>query len=328
MADSAALHLVARALGVPVADGATTCSLCGASPFGAGGALAASYSGWADLAGGDGALCAGCSRIVSGRPGDDPPPLRTVNVLATPALIEYPDRARCEALLRDPPAAPFVLSWARSRQKHHLLRAGLSTPHALRIGSDDATILFRPAEDRPLLDAVAALRAWHAAAAVLAGRYHPGHVAAQGLGAFERAERLVAPYRGRALLDIACWCVAPAAGTRQEDTVIDAIDEAASGLLAAVARDSDARRADGIAFWSGFFARRIARFAHLPLAALLSRLLQECRCPPSSAGAQHVVAVLRELDGPSTDDISRAIRDRADMLVALAFAAVSSRRKA
>ncbi len=86
------LHLIATALGVR-AVGPSSCSLCGESPFPRGGSLGANFADYDLLAipvSRD--TCAGCERILGGRPGDEPPPLRTTSFLAHGAGFSALDR--------------------------------------------------------------------------------------------------------------------------------------------------------------------------------------------------------------------------------------------
>ena len=86
-------HIVALSRGVQLGSGCL-CAVCGESPFApTDWPLGENFSDWEAVDGRSEIVCEGCRSLLSGRPGDDPPPLRTLHVLAVegePAV--YPGR--------------------------------------------------------------------------------------------------------------------------------------------------------------------------------------------------------------------------------------------
>jgi len=321
MPDPRALHLVARSLGVTPEQGCE-CAVCGESPYLLSGrSVRKTFADW-DFLRGHERLCDGCEAIMGGKPGRQPPPLRTISFVADGERLQPLDRAGMWPLLRRWPVGT-VVSWARSRQKHHVLSAGVVTEDELPVGSDHGTVRVRR-PDLVVLSAVERLLSVRcfSRAEIVTGRYRADRIAAFGVTLWRDLERVVAQYRGRGIVDLACWC-APGSEHRPEqqrrEQVLPRTDLLAVDLLGAIARASERRRNDGLAFWGGWYQRRVDRFARLPLADCVSRLLGECAVPPSSDEAQLAARLLAELSDADTEAISAALRSRSQLLIALAF---------
>jgi hypothetical protein len=225
-------------------------------------------------------------------------------------------------------AKPRVISWAASGQKHHALRAGISTSTHYRIGSDDRVIDYVPARDGVLLSRVVELlherdgKPHFSRTAIAEGNYHPRSVESFGPMRHAAAEAVIAIYRRgrRALLDLALWCAPSIQCTcEQEIPMIDPIDDLAARLLGSIARGSSIRATDGKMFWSGFFERRIQRFARLPLADFVSRMMAECQCSPSCEGSAMVTDQMSGLDDVTAEAVSTSIRKRTSLVLALSY---------
>ena len=327
-------HILAHALGVLYGTGCR-CVVCGPSPFDAApDRLPDTFTDFALLADhGAVDVCVGCARLMRGRPGDQPPPLRTVSVRAH-VVVEVLDRSALWRALAEPLEGPHVVSWARSMQRHHWLRAGISTSERLLVGSDDGTIEYVPRRDAELLDAVRALLAGRVLArdAVRSGQYHPAAVAKFGIGRWSGLEEIARARRPSALLDMLTE-ITPAAddfngatGQKEDATMMLGIDEEAADLLAHLVQASEMRRGDGVRFWGGFFRHRLERFKRLSLSGMVSRLLDECRCPPTAPGTRNVLFGIERMGLERQGEIERAIRDRPALIVALAFERMKAMR--
>lgn len=326
------------ALSRGVTPGATgcRCRVCGPSPFGAGGKLGDNFTDFALLADPSATdICTGCAALLAGRPGDDPPPLRTTSIRATVDRVEYLPRAGVWGSLLSPLAEPHVLSWAVGGQRHHWLRAGVSTAERLLIGTDEATVEYVPARDRWLLDAVHALLASPTGTAPLlsresirTGHYHPAATVKYGVAEWSRIEGMVAAARPSPLLDMAV-ALSPVSGpppTAKEDEMVSPEDARAAELLAYIAHGSAVRSKDGMMFWSGFFRHRIERFREKPLADFVSRMLDEVKCDPVTIGAKNLTAMLDVMPPEEVAATEKALRERPALLVALAFERLRSMR--
>jgi hypothetical protein len=327
----AARHGLARAAGI--AEGAGCwCACCGASPFDRAGplgkSLGAGFSDYALLeAPGAPDLCAGCQRLLGGRPGDTPPPLRTRSVAVIDGALALPDYVAMWALLTDPPSGLALLSWATSKQRHHWLSAEPSTPTHLRVGSDTGTIDLRPARERALVAALLTLRradakghAWCSRDAILSGHYSAPAVA-RAAQAWADAEAVVAPHRGSPLLAllVAHAPALPAATPDPDPTMLDPTDQLAADLLGHLARDSGYRVNHGKEFWGGVFARRVQRHAWRPLPTFVARMLADLEVAPHAPGAQAALGVVRDLPDGEARAVMRALGERSPLLVALAY---------
>lgn len=316
-------HIIARSRGITDGNGCI-CVVCGPSPFDATDwKLGTDFSDWDDVAGVGDVVCSGCASILRGRPGDDPPPLRTVHILAVEGeSAAYPSRDAIEAILRDPPAKPFVLAIAESRQRHAALRAGVSSAHRLLIGTDGACVVYEPARHLDLLDAVAALcipgpkQPGFTREQIKSGQYGAAQIITFGAMRWEALERIIAPHRPSNLLDLLCLIARSAPATRLEIDMIDPVDETAAHLLAEIARVATVNKI-AVNFWGGFLLHRITRFADQPLSDMVSRLMGACSVPPLSG--VEIVSMLNALPPEEMVAVSAAFRARAPLIVALAF---------
>lgn len=328
-------HLLAMWRGVSPGAGCS-CAVCGNSPFDPGPrpieeVLTDSFSdhGWL-LSPSAAVVCAGCQALLGGKPGDDPPPARMQHVIVsddgTYIVLDKP--ADVAAVLMAPPACVFVLVWSGSRQKHAWLRAGLSTADRIIVGTDDGPVAFEPS-DRRLLETVSELLAVFGRDEVESGTYAANRAPAEWLVAHEA---IVSPYRPSLLLSMLCRIAprgdtkpAPVEATQPSHLAPDDTD--AVCLLASLALGSEIRRTDGIMFWRGMFAHRVARFARLPLADFVSRMLCELRVPACGDGALAAALAIEEWPPERQVACSRALRVRGALLVTLAFGAVRAMKE-
>lgn len=327
-----ALHMTAAARGVSF-GASCLCAFCGESPFDRHSDLSAiSEAVLAARRRPDyDCICAGCRSLLEGKPGSQPPPLRMQNVLCVDGAITYPTRGELRVVIVEPPATPFVVSWATSKKKHHVLHAGVSTRDLQRWGSDDGTILIEP-EHRALLAAVESLLCFHPRVAVLTGNYSPPAIVSQGAAAWIDLEARVSSYRSQRVLDLLCAIAFKPEKTSRtpnmETAMIDPVDDLTSTLLAHVARASAYRTARGLDFWAGYFRSRIERHNHRPLAERVSRLLDECQCSTTAIDTTEALHQVADLDEAGTVAVENALRGRAALLVAMAFGKVKAEKAA
>lgn len=324
---TSALEVLARAYGAEVGTG-SHCAACGESPFHTAGPkdqlIGANYTDWdAFRAPWHQDVCTGCMRLMRGRPGDTPPPLRMMSVFVSPlGLLAYPMPAEVHALLDAPPPGEWVLSWATSKKRHHWLYAEISTQAHVIVGSDQGPIAYDPREDRPILDAVRELIAkprGFTRKAVREGQYEAPGIAKFGAHRWRELEAVIAPARSRGLIALLAWCTPEDTSAEKQEgaKMVDPNDDRAARLLGAIARSSAIRATDGLMFWGGFFRHRVERFARLPLATFVSRLLDECRV--DAPGAEHALTLLRAFSADEISATERAIRLRGGLVVALAY---------
>ncbi len=327
------LHVIAQSLGI--APGSCVCAVCGDAPFGPGERLGQNFTDYDLLRDPSSrALCAGCTRILGGRPGDDPPPLRTTSFVTADGRFHAINRAGMWSTLTAPPRGDFVLSYAASRQKHHALRAGISTADLMLIGGDNGTIEFVSAREAPLLKALRAMLAsrdgkpMFTRTSIETGAYSPSAVQSFGPTEHASAEAIIRSYRrGRkALLDLLLWCCPSEETTAAKEAapMIDAFDSLAGQLLGAIARGSSLRAEDGLRFWGksgseGLLMTRANRFKHRPLRDFVARMIADLRVPPTSEGGTSALSMLADLNHDDEAEVSRSIRERTALIVQLAF---------
>jgi hypothetical protein len=332
------LHLIAAALGIARGSGCA-CALCGRSPFGSAGSRSGVLGpGFVDVAlladpsARD--VCLGCQRVLAGRPGDDPPPLRTRSIVLSAGELALGRASILWPAISDPAtvAAPAVLSWAIGGKVHHALRAGVSGPERLLVGSDRGTIEIVPGRDAPLVEAVRSLlrsptgaRPVLARASVVSGHYHPAATEQFGAAEWHEIERVVARWRPGLLLELvvaACPLTVPM--EHQEVPVIDPHDQAAADLLYLVVRRCALRSRDGVAFWGGALRHRIERARTLPLHDMLARLMDSLGT--TTLGTTELVAALVSMTDEQRARIERALRERTSLIVALCYERVRAAR--
>lgn len=328
------LHVVAEALGVPPALQPSQCAVCGDSPFDAVERAAAFFGpGWSDhtfMARRSGEwICAGCRRILGGKPGSTPTPLRMRSCAVVGGVFHTLDLAGMWSLLAAPPDDLEVLSWAQSGQKHHLLRAGRCLPTRLVVGCDEQGIVVDVPATRDMVAAVQVLRSGPRSKArctrqeIVSGGYRPATIAAVGADAWAAAESAIAPWRGHPVLDLyVAHCPvsdAPLPSPSHEVPMLDPIDEQAVQLLGALARHSRQRLTDPMGFWGHFLLRRVQRHTHRNLNEFVSRLMQDLAVEPVGDAATAVAATVATLDDAAADVLMRRLDANAPVLVALAY---------
>ena len=326
------LHLAAECRGVSPGD-SSRCAVCGPSPFGAArpasdvfGPNFTDYELIADPSAPQ--VCAGCVSLLSGRPGDDPPPLRTMHALLVEgAAPVYPGTRAIAGILRSPPERPFVLTWTATRQRHAILRAGLSSAAEVLVGTERGTAAYRPAEHEQVLDAVEAMRAVFTPDEIVSGDYPPTKLAG-ALELYQRCEPSIAPHRGAILLEMIAAVAIKPEQAHQEAHVqaLDADDDAA-WLLADLAEASDLRRADGLGFWRATLQRRLEAVKHRPLLELVSKLAERLQCQATSPAMMRVHQRLVVLSDAEAEQLRRAFAHHATIVVALAFSHHRQRRE-
>lgn len=328
-----ALHLMAAALGVVPGRG-SRCAVCGPSPYGAVGptsrVLGTNFTDHERLAdSGAPDVCAGCARLMAGRPGDDPAPLRTVSVRCRVGTLTVLDQAAWWALLTGAEAldpAGEVLSWATSRKRHHWLRAGTSTPERWAVGSDEGTIVWTP--DPRVPAAVLSLRQIGATKGAILSGHYPPRLRSEHLATVGCAEDVLQDVRGYPVLDLIVWAAPSIDRSDQRPTeetdVIDPTDARAAELIARLVWGAEVRANDGKVFWAGYLLRRLRRFRRLPLASCVSKLIAECRV--SAQAATDAVAMLEAMDAEAVEQTEHALRDRTELIHALAFARMGEYR--
>lgn len=335
---STARHLIAGACGVS-RDVETRCACCSVSPFGTAGPLArtlgAGFSDWqtfqdprADT------ICRGCARLLAGRPGDDPPPLRTRTIMVVDGQLQIVPWPDMWGLITMPPRGVQVVSWAVSNQKHHVLYAELCNATELRVGSDTSTIAVWPERDQPLARAVRALRRANAKGKpyftrdeIASGAYRVPAIAAYGAAAWAQHESVVAARRGDPVmaLYLAHAPVTPMETERHSD--MDDTDQQAVDLLAALAKSSALRISDGLGFWGSLFVRRVRRHAARALPDFLSRLMADLQIDTQSVGAQQAATLTRAITDTDAAALMQIIRERPELLIALAFDYLKTMKK-
>jgi hypothetical protein len=329
------LHLVADALGVDPDLTGSDCAVCGTSPYPPSGptkrVLGSSFAQWGEIADpGAPGVCTGCRRILSGRPGDDPPPLRMMSLLVHRGEVtQYRSSRDFWTVLDEPPEGPAVVSWSASMMRggHHVLSAGVSTAAHMAIGSDAGVIHYSPEADRPLLDAVLELvsapedgKPAFRRTDVLHGTYSAPAIERFNPAAWAELEEAVRPYRDTPLLDLVVAAAPALPPTRDNgDEMIAETDDQAAKLLGAIARGSTIRQTDGMMFWTGFFRRRVARFSRLPLNDFVSRMLDECKVNGSAPALRDVIQMVQQMDEETTERIEEALRKRPGLICALAY---------
>lgn len=332
----AELHLLARLRSGIQPGAGCQCCVCGDSPFDVAGprgrVLGDNFTDH-DIIGMGVVVCTGCAALLAGRPGDDPPPLRTVNVASGEGWVEYPDRAGIHARMRDP-AGLRVLSFATSHKKHHWLRSGLCTPDRLLIGSDDGTIEYRPDRDAVLLVAVNHMLASPTGTApilsreaIRTGEYHPEAVRKYGLARWREEEAVVKRWRPSLLLDLVA-AVTPLSGPVPGDKEVpmhDPVEVRAATLLARLATASLVRRRDGKMFWGGFLKHRVERFRCLSLSEMVSRLMDALAVSPTDPAAMLLLHDLAAWSEAEAVEVAKAIETKAALILLMAFEQCKSR---
>lgn len=321
-----ARQAIAAARGIQPGGGCL-CLCCGQSPYDVSSyTLGQLFSDYDALLNPDAAaICTGCAALLGGKPSKTNPPLRMTSILVTDAQLQIIDRAGMWAALESPPDR-CIISWATSKKRHHWLHAAWSDSAHMVVGSDDGPVIYTPATDRPVLDAVRDLRRGHNGKPIIRsesirlGSYSPAAVNRYGIARWAELETVITPYRGRRLLDLLCWCAPAGLPIVEEQTnMIDRLDQDAAELLAILIDASRLRREDGLSFWGGVFRHRLARVRRLKLPDMVSRLIDQLAIAPAVKSTRAAVAMVAALTEDEQAAIERSIRERAALLVAMAF---------
>jgi hypothetical protein len=250
------------------------------------------------------------------------------NVLVVNGTVSYPDTLGLRDVVFCPPSGDFVVSWAESKKKHHILTAGVSTANRQRWGSDSGIVLVLPDQHRELLASIEQLMCFHSKPIILLGQYSAASIVKQGYGAWDRCESVVSEYRGQRVIDLFIAIARKANLQSKESVVLDEADETAVALLAAVAGSSSYRSKRGKEFWESYFRRRINRHSHRPLAETVSRLLDDCGSSVTANATQGILASVSSMSDSETRRVERSLRTRSALLVAMAFDKIRADRAA
>jgi hypothetical protein len=228
-----------------------------------------------------------------------------------------------------PGSGQCALSYTASKRKHHGLYAGISEPGGqIMLGTDEALEVVHPILHGQVMDAVAALREKFTPDEIAAADYHPSKIRAMGAAKWSRLEAIVAALRALrpSLVEIfANLAPKPEPTTDTEETsMLSDADRLAIDILADIAQGSHLRQTDGLAFWKGTYLHRVRRFARLPLPDFVSRLMQDLDVSSMTVKPGQVLGTL---PASTTADVEAAIRDRADLLVSLAFDRIKTARE-
>lgn len=269
-------------------------------------------------------VCAGCVSVLAGRPGDDPPPLRTQHVLAVAdEAARYPGRPDLAAILRDPPAGEFVLAVAESRKRHAALRAEVSTAERMVVGLDDgAAVVLR--EHIAVLDAIEVQLQAISRDDILSGAAPAMPIAKLGPARWMATEATIAPLRPSLLLRLLVMVARRPDPTPAEESMDVPISERrAADLLSYIAEASAMRSHDGLAFWRSIYPHRVARFSALPLRDAVARLMSAVQA--DALRSAPIAVMLDSIPTEEVADVERAIRARAPLVLTLAYEAMRQR---
>lgn len=333
MSSATHLHLIAEALRIPRETGCQ-CRVCGASPYPPHtlfDRVSDTFTDF-DLCADPAApmICAACVRLLGGRPGDDPKPLRMTSLCVSGGELHQLRTAEIWPVMAMPPDGNFVLSWATGGKKHHILRAGVSRAERMLIGADGGAVEYIPPRDLALIDAVLGLLAnvgteekpkpAFSRDEIRQGTYRTERMHKFGAQRWSACEAVVSRSRGTLLLDLLC-AVLPCTTQEQETeaSVIDQADETAGRLLGLIAQASDLRANDGIMFWGGLFKHRVTRFSRLPLPGLVSRLITELCCGESHNAIHQITTLLAKMPAEEQAEVEASIRLRTGLVLALAY---------
>lgn len=269
-------------------------------------------------------VCAGCVSVLAGRPGDDPPPLRTQHILAVlgqPA--RYPGTPDLSAILRAPPSGEFVLAVAESRKRHAALRAEVSTAERMVVGLDDgAAVVLR--EHVAVLDAIETQLQAISRDDILSGAAPAMSIAKLGPARWVATEATIAPLRPSPLLRLLVMVARRPDPTLAEESMDVPISERrAADLLSYIAEASAMRSRDGLAFWRSVYPHRVHRFASLPLRDAVARIMSAVQA--DALRSAPVAAMLDGIPAEEVVDVERAIRVRAPLVLTLAYEAMRQR---
>lgn len=317
-----AIHIIAAAMGVEPGP-SSDCAVCGDSPFPEARASAdvfgpnfVDYDRIHDSA--LGSVCAGCARVLGGKPSKTDPPLRMGHFAVVAGVLERPDGARLLELIRDPEGVE-VIGWTKTRQRHASLRAEVRRGADLPIATEDEVVLWTQ-DDNALLDAVQLLRRSAAPDHILTGQYPPHVIAALGSD-WELGEQVVNLYRPSGHLEIACALVRrPDNPTEAPPMPIAENEREAASLLLLLTAASPHRQKDGIGFWGALVPRRLAAAAQASQTLLdaASRLIEALQVSPTAADTVAGVRSIESYTPEEADAVLTIWRDKPRLVVAVA----------
>jgi hypothetical protein len=327
-----ARHIIGAALGATRTDEGSRCACCGASPFGFGraakdvmGANFTDHDLFADLDAPD--VCEGCARMLGGRPGDDPPPLRTSSFIVRAGVMIQASIDDLRAALESDERG--VMGWAVSRQKHSSLRCGEAVGDDWLIGYDDGQIRWSP-DDRALLGAVEAARMSASREEILSGQYRPHAITSGGARLIE-AEAVICRYRGSPHLALAVGIIRRPDPSTVEESAMPTLPrhERAAEIVAELSARSELRGRDGLAFWNDILPRRLAAAGTArDIGAAVARLMRDLLVSVIGDEPARAVVLAEALTPDEARDVLALWRTDARLVSTLAFRALKERREA
>lgn len=303
--------------------GAFKCAVCGESRTGPGkpakkvfGPLFVDYGLLADPS--TGQVCAGCVAFLGGKPSRENPPIRMGHFAVVAGEIERPDAPRMLELLRSPPSTLRAIGWTRTRQKHASLHAGECSPARMIIGTEKGPLVWRPARDARLLDAVSDLRRAARIDDIARGSYPPHTIVKLG-ALWGPNEAIVARYRPSLHLDMALHLVRRPTETMELPPMpAMPLHRRAARLVLGLSQGSAARKDDPIAFWSTLLLRRLSSAAErTTLTETVGRLMESLRINPLHPDVRDAISEIETMKEEESDKILSLLRSEPRQVLAM-----------
>lgn len=240
-----------------------------------------------------------------------------------PDYLTLMERGQVLPFLKNPPKAPFVLSVPYSFQKHHWFQAGLSIYPHLYIGTEIRAVHldYSSWDIAGIIDRIKdALDAGIPRSQLESGNYTTT-TRAKFFTRIMELELEIAPLRltGGAIQLFVRY--SPPADKKnvaisEEGRKVFSISEQdAIKVLVALAQASNFRRTQGIAFWQGFFKRRVSRYAQDDLHTFYSKVARDVSALPFDLNTK----LLESYTPEQAAGIMKEIRAKTDLLVAACY---------
>lgn len=313
-------HWIGIALGAEVSPKGSICAVCGPSRFASKRPAAEVFSsGFVDydlcVSPAADWVCDGCARMLGGKPGDSPPPLKAAHFVVVDGQMLKPSGAELLPYVVDPPGGIQAIAWTGSRKKHASLRCGPCSPLRVEVGTEDGTAAIDVASAKDAAGVIQKIRMYATQDEVLSGNYAPQVALNLGMELYELDARITHLRGGPVLSLLVALVRRPDAPERRETVKLTETQLMAGRIVLTLGNGAPKR--DPIEFWKSLVPRRVAVAANRATLWDAMQWLSE-KLGTSPYAAAEAIEIVSEVDDMTSAEVLKLMREAPAFVVGVA----------
>lgn len=313
-------YWIGIALGAEEAPKGSLCAVCGPSRFASKRPAAEVFSsGFVDydlcVSPSADWVCDGCARMLGGRPGDDPPPLKAAHFVVVDGQLIKPSGAELLPYVVDPPGGIQAIAWTGSRKKHASLRCGPCSTYRVEVGTEDGTAAVDVAEAKAVSAVIEKIRMYATQEEVLSGNYAPQTAINLGMDLYDLDARITHLRGGPVLSLLVALVRRPEAPERREAVQLTDVQIVAGRIVLVLGNGAPKR--DPIEFWKSLVPRRVAVAANRATLWDAMQWLSE-KLGTSPYAAAEAIEIVSEVDDKTSAEVLKLMREAPAFVVGVA----------